>query len=312
MKRLAGSALLVLMVACATSCEQESKKERNPIQPSAKEITIQSEGGTGEIKTNGGNWRISGVYLPDGTPLYDRDDQLYLGGLGTFYFSWFKIIREEKTTLKIDADEYFSEDNGRRVIIELRDGDFSERISIRQMMSQGFEFNGMEYSIEEGDGDLLVYNSYDFQTVTFRNLSTTDLHTGFYPYRHLRDLSYFTSDDEAAFAWLLEDEDSTVVNVPVSIDGNTPPVGEKPDYYRKAKNVRPAALSDFLIPLTVPGLKKMRITGTIIYRERTVTYTLVLTSHRTGTQRRIKGKWTEIVPVDCLTKQSIEDLPGNH
>lgn len=298
--------LLSFLAFYWVSCDESINYTEDTIQASSVNVEIEEKGGSAFITTQGSDWDISGVYSLNGYLLYDDSRPLVLNGLGTIEYQWFKIVRDDRKSLKVETRENFSKKEDRGCIIELRNTESSQRITIKQKASAGYTYDKIEYSLEEGDGDTTMSSSTGFTRLTFSNYGNKTSSVVIYPYQNTRETSLFVCSQEGAFDCL--DEDSLVVEVPESINENKIHLGDSQRHY-SVNIVRLPVDIDYSETVVAPPHKKVEVSGTIIYRKRVVTYTLSVVNKRTQEVRQFKGKWVQSIPVDCEIIRTVTDLP---
>ena len=132
---------------------------------SIEEVTVEGERSTVDIQMTESDWMILGIYSINGQTITDGDKPLQLEGLGTLDSRWFKITREELSSLKVSIFENF-EDTPRGMILKIKKGSHTEEIKILQKTSEGYKFKEVKYSLEE---ESIFNSSYGFPRLIYNN-----------------------------------------------------------------------------------------------------------------------------------------------
>ena len=274
---------------------------------SVQEITFEGEGGKTDVEIGGIDWRITGVINNDGNvPIYGKvfapDGSLLRENIpvamekeGRIESKWrdkgFIITRNTRDAITVEVLENSTgEPFNFSVVIQGKNK--AEEISVKQKVSEGYHFAGIDYFLRETDKDSLYYRENRF---SYRFDIKTPVPFSFSPYEGV-DIcrrSYFESEDPNAFVWLKDD--SVHVNIPQTIINNT-------IYYSSQKNVYGVTTqNDYLkentlmVTVNLPsGISKFHTV--LEWRKRVVSYKLTLINNRTKAERTVLGKWIEVVP----------------
>lgn len=287
-----------------TSCSNDD--EVSTIKPSTQLIEMEAEGGVTKVSFTSTDWYIAAVlnhngdvniqgdtYSQDGE-LTKENSSLSLEGQGKIEALWnnkgFIITKDTPSSLEIRLKENSTgEEFGFTVII--KSGGEVEEIEVFQKKSQGYEFDSMEFSLEEGDGDSLYVKKgttvYNFnvpkpQEFSFSPYGGIDVH----------NQSTFHSAEKDAFVWLKND--SIMVEVPSSIYDNEIYFNGEESLYSEYSTIKPHGF-EAMQTVTVPAGESAFFTEQQ-WRKRQVSYNLRLINNRTGEEKIIEGKWTEVTP----------------
>jgi len=288
---------MFFIVAILTSFVSCSDDLQEPIYriSSIEEVTVEGESNTVDIQMTESDWIITGVYSINGQAITDGDKPLHLEGLGTLDSRWFKITREELSSLKVDIFENF-EDSQRGMIIKIKKGSHTEEIKILQVTSQGYQFKEIKYSLKEES----TFNSNrGFPQLIDNNYSDKESPVEMYPYRNTRETSYFKSEDEGAFNWVGEDD----IEVEVPVLSNTK------YFYNSATTSHPSKLNDITFTVIAPPGKQLKVTGEFKFEKQVFSYMLTLINNRTKEEKEIAGEWIIEKPISYTETLELNELP---
>src|SRR5690606_32158770 len=102
------------------SCSDDLEKPNYRIS-SIEDVMVEAEHNTVDIQMTESDWVITGVYSLNGHTITDRNKPLQLAGLGTLDSRWFKITRDELSSLKVDIFENY-DDAQRGMVIKIEKG----------------------------------------------------------------------------------------------------------------------------------------------------------------------------------------------
>lgn len=300
-KKLSIFFFISILLCCNISCDTQDE----PFL-SLQEITIEGEGGKTTVKikntdwyisgvvNNNGNVRISGqVFASDGT-LLRENSPIEMKGEGRIETRWmdkgFVITRNTPNILTVEVLE---NSTGKpfsfRIVIQGTNE--TEEILVKQKVSEGYSFAGIDYFLQESDKDSLYYK----KSATYKFNIETPVPFSFSPYSGVDVFrqSSFESDSPHAFVWLKND--SVQINVPQSIINGKIYLSNKKNVYGITTRDDYLKENTFMETLNLPSGK------TVFYVEqewqkRTVSYQLTLINNRTKAERKVEGKWIEIAP----------------
>src|SRR5690625_60230 len=286
------------------SCEKNESKSL--INPSLSMVVMEGEGGRMDIAFDDGSWEIIYiVHQREGVRIsgnrYDLEGQmirenyiLSLEGTGRLESGWrdkgFQIDRPEPNSLEI-----FLKENGSgkdfHFFIVLQSGDQIREIEVRQKPSLGYDFDRIEYHLEEGDGDSLflkrgtkVISEYaTAQELTFSPINGVDVGKN----------AYFESEQTDAFVWT--EKDSVVVRIPSAIREDQVLINEAEMRYSPLSIRSEHDFSGITETVMIPEGRSEFYTE-IEFRKRKISYTLHLLNRRTKEPKVIRGKWIEYAP----------------
>lgn len=305
-RTLIGLFLLIGFISCSNDDEITN------IQPSTSLIEMEAEGGEAEISLTNGNWHISEVINQQGDVniqgnTYSRDGEmikensiLSLDDQGKIEAVWdnksFIITRDTPSSLKIMVKENSTgEEFGFNVV--LQSGEEFKEIKVNQKKSQGYQFDSMEFSLKEEDGDSLFVKkgrTYRFNIQTSQEFS-------FSPYGGIdvHNQSNFISSEKDAFVWI--ETDSVMLEVPTDIYENEIYFNGEERLYSKHSSINPHGFEEMHTVTIPPGESVFFVEQE--WRKRQVSYNLSLTNNRTGEEKIIEGKWIEVAPSGEYTTQ---------
>lgn len=286
------------------SCEKD--ESRSMINPSSSMIVMEGEGGRTDIAFDDGDWEIiyilnqSGEVKISGNS-YDLAGQmirenyiLSLEGTGRLESFWrdkgFQIDRPAPNSLEIFLEENGSGEDFHFFIV-LQSGDQTREIEVRQKPSLGYDFDRIEYHLEEGDGDSLFLKRGT--KVISKNATAHEL--TFSPFNGI-DVdknAYFESEQTDAFVWT--EKDSVVIRIPTAILEDEVLTNEMKMLYTPLSVRSEHDFLDITETVMVPEGYSEFYTE-IEFRKRKVSYTLHLLSRRTKEPKVIRGKWIEYAP----------------
>lgn len=227
----------VAIVTSFVSCSDDLQKPNYRIS-SIEEVMVEAEHNTINIQMTESDWVITGVYSLNGHTITDGNKPLQLEGLGTLTSHWFKITRDELSSLKIDIFENF-DDTQRGMVIKLEKGSHAEEITITQITSQGYQFKEIKYSLKEKSTFMRRQGS---PKLIYNNYTEEENSVGIYPYSSQKEVSTFKSEEEGAFNWVTEE--GVEVDVPV-------PSIEK-HFYKETTTQHPSQLNDINFAVITP------------------------------------------------------------
>ena len=285
------------------SCSNDD--EMSTIQPSTSQIEMEAEGGETEIFFTNGDWHIAEIINKIGDTRIHGDTYSLEGGMikensvlsleaeGKMAALWpdkgFVINRNTPTSLTIELKENSTgEEFGFTVV--LKSGEEVKEIEVFQKKSQGYQFDSIEFSLKEEDGDSLFVKkgtTYRFTIPESQEL-TVYPYGGIDVYKH----SLFLSSEKDAFVWI--EKDSIMVEVPTDIYNNEIYFNGEQRLYGKYSSKNPHGFEE-MATVTVPAGQSVFYIEQE-WRERQVSYQLSLINNRTGQEKIIEGKWIETAP----------------
>lgn len=287
--------LSIFTVSCSTEDVEPL------IQPSTTLIEMEGEGGEAEVSVIGEDWKIAEVINKNGNGIFGdiysldgeqirENDPLALDSLGRIEGYSFSITRNTHTSLEIVVKEN-SRGKDYNFVIVLESGGELFEITVKQKKSQGYTFDSIEYSLEEGDGDSLYVSKgikYELHFLTsqpfsFSPIAGIDINKGY----------HFESMEDDAFVWLKND--SVMVKVPTGIHNNEIYFNGEKKLYTNYWTKGPHGFEGQMETVTLPA-GKSEFFVEMEYRRRKVTYILTLINNRTTEKKIIEGKWIEIAP----------------
>jgi len=284
----------VAIITSFVSCNNDIQEPIYRIS-SIEEVTVEGENSTIDIQMTESDWVITGVYSINGQAITDGSKPLQLEGLGTLDSHWFKITREELSSLKIDIFENF-EDNHRGMIIKIKKGSHTEEIKILQAISQGYKFKEIKYFLKE---ESTFNNNRGFPELIYNNYSDKESSVEMYPYRNTRETSYFKSESAGAFNWV--SEEGVEVEVPI--------LSNEKYFYNSATTSHSNKLNDVTFTVIAPPGKQLKVTGEFKLKKQVFNYTLTLINNRTKEEKEIKGEWIIEAPISYSETLELNELP---
>lgn len=289
--------IILISIAILTSfvsCNDDIQEPDYRIS-SLEEISVEAEASTVDVLMKESDWIITGVYSLDGHTITDGVKPLQLTGLGTLEAHWFKITRDQSSTLKIDLFENYQGDQ-RGMVIKIKKDAHTEEIKIIQATSQGYQFKEINYSFKE---KTTFNRSSNSPILTYNNYTEEETSVGIYPYASEKEISTFKSEDEGAFNWT--SEEGIKVDVPV------PSIGKH--YYKETTTQHPSQFNDFTFNVTAPPLKQLSVMVDMEYMKQVYNYTLILVNNRTQEEKKIKGEWIIEQPISYQETVELSELP---
>lgn len=298
--------LAILLSWGCYSCNDDDSKGI----PIHSKIVMQGEGDATEITFATGDWRIksilntskeyegtqpstiSGKIFDNEGKLISENTPLALDDLGILEANWgykgFKINRSTDNSLRVETYENASDEEfGYTIIIEYPNK--TKAIVVEQQASGGYTFKHIEFFVSEEDGDKLYYKkgtSMDFDLTEQTNV-TINPFNGI----NLVETSYFKSDDSYAFIWFKDGQ--LKVNVPELININNGEVlTYSKDQYIYGEVTQKNTNRDVKHKINIPAGKSSYHTE-LQWRERQVSYHLIMLSKSTSLTKTIEGKWIE-------------------
>jgi len=286
------------------SCSNDDD-EMSIIQPSTNLIVMEAEGGETEITFTNGDWSILEVLNKNGNvnihgDIYSQNGEiihenktLALEDQGKLVADWndkgFVITRETSSSLKIEVMENSTGEEFNFALV-LNSGQEIKKINVTQKISQGYQFDGIEFILKEGDGDSLFvkkgtnrkFNIPEPQSFTFSPYEGINIH----------NQSHFESMEKDAFVWLKND--SILVEVPTNIYNEEIYFDGEKRLYSTVWSINAHGF-EVMESITVPAGQSAFSTE-IEYHRRKVSYKLRLINNRTAEEKIIEGKWVEIAP----------------
>lgn len=292
---------LSVILWCIISCDTQD----NPFI-SIQEFIVEGEGGKtvveinqadwyiSEIVNTNGNARIHGeVFSSDGS-LLRKNSPVELKDEGRIESRWmdkgFIITRNSPNALTVEVLENSTgEPFSFRIVIQGKTK--TEEILVKQKVSEGYSFAGIDYFLHENDKDSLYYRkgaTYQFDITTPMPF-TFSSYSGVDVFRQ----SSFESNDWDAFVWIKDD--SVQVNVPQSIINGKIYLSNKKNVYGVTTK------DDYLKENTSMETVDIPVGKSVFYVEqewqkRVVSYRITLTNNRTKAEKNVEGKWIEITP----------------
>lgn len=308
MKTFIWGGLIVVLTLLCYSCNNDDEEGI----PSQTVITMEGEGGTKIITFETDNWRIASVINKEGGQkifgeisdkegnLVKENSLLELNGLGKLDATWtnkgFNICRKTINTLQIESYENATGEEFNFYIIIENEGETKE-ILVNQRISKGYTFESIEYFLTENDKD-------DF----YLNASMEYIHDIPKPIKieisafggaDIMNTSYFISDDNYAFLWF--NENPPEVKVPMSIyEGKIIDLSDNKKIYGKITKYWYEGSKVVKEKVSIPaGKSKFHIE--LEWRNRQVSYRIMMKNKRTGDLKTIEGKWIETTPTGKYT-----------
>lgn len=293
--------IFFLCIIGITSCQSD---DEGKIVPSESQIKVEGEGDEFDIQLNTDDWHIAGIVNKDGNmrifgDIYTLDNKkikentsLELDGLGKLESYWgnkgFSITRDELNSIHISVRENSTGKSFSFGIILQNETDTRE-IIISQSMSQGYSFAGIEYYLQEEDGDSL----YQKRGTGYELNYLTPGEIGISPFGgiDIMNTSYFESEDNDAFVWLKDD--SVKVNIPYEIFNERVILSPHKGIYGVVTRI--PYENDTKVTMTIPA-GKTRFYVMQEWRRTKVSYQLTLTNNRTGQEKVMTGKWIGTTP----------------
>lgn len=288
---------ICLLLLVIFSCNKKELDEQ-PVT-----IRMEAEGGEEDVQLRD-SWQIAGIINRNGDvqmwgdifsadgKLIAKNKQLKLDTTGILENSYFRIAFLQTDLIKVILKENNAE-IARHFVIVLQRADKTKEISVSQSISQGYTFGGIEYTLQEGDGDSLYKKTAHRITLKNHGVSA-GASVSFDPLggSALAKLSYFESKDEDAFMWLKKD--SVKVRIP-DIFANQ--LLLTPNQVIYGVSTQTPSRSNI-----IETVKNDIVNGETSYytevefRKRTLSYTLTLINNRTKNHKYIAGKWIEHAP----------------
>lgn len=203
--------LLFMLITGFTSCNNDTVTTIPPIN----NLSFNGEGGARSVTFGDDNWEITGIENIKGGSIfgniYDDDDnllkenvELKLTDTGRLKAEWlnkgFTISRIAPKRMDIDVIENTSGDDF-GFVIYLRSGEQTEKISVYQEPSPGYEFDRIEYTLIP-ESQINIWNkgiSYEFNYST--NIPDTIKCN---PMENIKDCLLFECSSPQAFTWMEE------------------------------------------------------------------------------------------------------------
>lgn len=294
------SVSIVFLFSCVDN------QEVPDISPSLEQIEMEAEGGVQQIDFSTADWKIERVENVNSDlrifgNIYSLENErlsenvlLELEGEGKLDAIWpnkgFSIVRSGEDKLEITLEENSSgEEFGFRVILSSASGE--RTITVLQKASQGYEFKEIDYYVGEGEGDSLFWKRGSTLKLTVTNSQAIE----FTPIGGVDPTnSYiFASDYADAFVWIASD--SVAVKLPAHIQDDEIYYAEKKGIYTEYLQSELSEFTNLKETITVPpGYSEFR--SEYEMRRRILSYVLVLTNNRTGEEKKIQGKITQVSP----------------
>lgn len=302
------SAIIILLLA-NYSCSNEEID----LIPSQTIITMEGDGGIESITIETGDWRIVGIINRNGNQnifgeisdkegkLIKENSLLELDGLGKLDATWmdkgFNIYRKTINSLQIELYENTTgEEFNFNIIIEI-EGRIKE-IFVNQKISRGYDFESIEYYLTKDDKDSLYFKE---NIGYIHNNIPKPSEVEIYPFRNSANImnrSYFMSDNSHAFMWFKENYPK--VKVPsfikdgeVYLSNEEHTYGEVYENWNKEYDTKKKKVS-------IPAGKSKFHVG-LEWRNRQVSYRMIIKNKRTGEIKEVEGKWLETTPTGEYT-----------
>ncbi|SFC30559.1 hypothetical protein SAMN05421747_10825 [Parapedobacter composti] len=294
--------LAILFTFAVVSCEKHDEPDTTP---DPIQLEIAGEGGATEVALGAGDWQIVSVVNADGNmrmfgDVYNaegeiiwKNELLKLNGLGRLAWSGtlrgFQVIHKTPGLFHIQLQEN-ALDRPFCFIIKLDNGLTTQEIVVEQPTSAGYNFERIEYFLEEGDGDSLYVRE---RVATYQFTYSTPIEVSINPFNGPNVVvnSHFESDDKYAFVWL--ENDAVEVPVPSHITEDTVYLSAQQSIYGGISNE--PYQSDFKVTIALPA-GQSNYASYIEERRRVVSYRLTMTHKGTGDSKVVEGKWIEISP----------------
>lgn len=312
MKRLCHLLFLpFLLLALATGCQDENDTRLSPVE----ETTLPGDAGQTEINLNRSDWKITSITTPGGTTMVGDDNRpLQLDGLGTLEFRWFTLTRDRDDHLSLSVtDNLDGGERGMVIHLAMNDGFYSETITIlQQPCTTVYEVRSMTYTLEGGDGEResdwvidrgqMVINA---QVDGVMNLN---------PYLNATNFHDFKCDAKDAFTWLMPDVDY-LVPVPDHVSDGQLVFADPAEQiaYSRYTVTSPNPLQDGpMIDLAYKGGMKTTFTISILYKELTASYHLVVANPVSGEEREFSGKLVRKYPYKYVVEKEEEEIKQDY
>lgn len=304
MKTLKFIGLTVLLAWVCYSCSNDDTKGV-PIQ---SKIELQGEASKTNITFETSDWKIKNILNTSAQNensqptaisgnIYDVDGKLIkentpltLDNLGILEANWgdkgFKITRSRDNLIQIEAYENASEEAFNYTII-IEYANKTQAVIVEQKPSEGYIFKHIEYSISDDDGDEL----YIQKSISITHEAEAPTTITIIPFDGISptEISYFKSDDSYAFLWFKDGLQE--VNVPSLID-NGKVISLSTGRYIYGEVTEKTISKDVEFEIEIPAGKSSYHTE-VEWRNRQVSYTLVMQSKSTTHLKTIEGKWVE-------------------
>lgn len=284
----------VILLTSFVSCSDDFQKPNYRIS-SIEEITVEGEGDMVDIQMTESDWVITGVYSINGHTITDGDKPLQLDGLGTLGSHWFKITRDELSSLKVDIFENH-EDSQRGMVIKIEKGSHTEEIKITQVTSQGYQFKEIKYSLKE---ESKFNRGSDSPKLIYSNYTEIESPVGMYPFKGTWETSYFQSENEGAFNWA--GEEGIEIEVPVH--------SNEKYFYNSATTSHLSELDDLTFTVSAPPGKQLKVMVDLEYKKQIHNYSLTLINNRTQEEKEITGVWIIEKPISYKETLELGELP---
>lgn len=308
MKRLSQLLLLPLLIlTLATGCQNEDDTRLSPVE----ETTLPGDAGQTEINLNRSDWKITSITTPGGTAMVGDDNRpLQLDGLGTLEFRWFTLTRDRGDHLSLSVtDNLDGDERGMVIHLAMNDGFYSETITIlQQPCTTVYEVRSMTYTLEEGDGERESDWTIDRGQMVIN--AQVDGVMNLNPYLNATNFHDFKCDAKDAFTWLMPDVDY-LVPVPDHISDGQLVFADPAEQiaYSRYTVTSPNPLQNSpMIDLAYKGGMKTTFTISILYKELTASYHLVVANPVSGEEREFSGKLVRKYPYKYVVEKEEEEI----
>lgn len=293
----------LVCILCTLFCCSCSKNEAiKLVDPLYKELQL-SCGSDFEIPMLTTKWNIESVqYLPSGETMPDKDgNPMALTGNGTAEAAngWLTLIRKSNDKFVLKLNENFDKSNERKFIICIYEDGQRDYITVVQQAAPAYEL--VKYEFSEINEQRKIYTSDAECTRITLNNNTPEAvwkPTG-YIFEKVVESSVFESDVYGAFDWI--PDKGIEVNVPELIIDDAIRWNNR-CVYKKGISTIPFIKN---IPngskILVPPYETIYLKGEITYCKRICNYTFTIRNAGSGTQFKINGVWTQIIPISSNT-----------
>lgn len=288
---------------CALFCSSCSKNDAvKLVDPLYKDLQL-SCGSDFEIPMLTANWNIESVqYLPSGEVMPDKNgNPLALTGTGTIEAAngWLSIIRKGGDKFVLKLEENFDRSNERRFIICINEAGQRDYITVVQQAGPEYQLVKYEFNEIEEQRSIYVSDAECSPLILYNNTPEAVWKPTGFIFEKVVESSVFESDAYGAFEWM--PAEGTDIHVPELIIDNIICWNNRCAY--KEGNTTIPIIKD--IPngskILVPPYETISLSGEITYCKRVCNYTLTIRNTGSGTQFKISGIWTQIVPVSRNT-----------
>lgn len=300
---------LAFICYCLSACDKDEQSLTN-----IKELNFEGEASTQEINMNRGDWSIVKITDLNGGFISDINNQpMYLEDLGTLNFFWGSITRDKMDALTIALnDNYRDEERAFIIHIKMKEGFYTESITIRQKKCTNFyQIESIVYTLNEAEGDGEEEIGYQIWNTMIEDYTSNDGKTEktelwpFYSY-----LTYYEFDSEIGSPsyWLDSNADANI-EVPMCIENGKIVFEErKLPYSDRIESDSYLKWKSFEVDMV--NQKQNLYSANIYYKQLHLSYTLTLSRPGTDAKKTVKGRITKTYPYKCSTiRHEVRNLP---